>query len=98
MSGDTTKFLKTLLPVNSVDNLMSMSKIDQELEKIIDEIVTACYSDIMKHSMQHFMKLSSVEDRWRIALNIARMSYEKAILEMNKFFLEKYNTPQPPRI
>ena len=60
-----------------------------DIDKLVDDIITLCASDIIKHSMQYFINWFTIEQRKTIANAVAIKSYNKAIVEMNKYFKDK---------
>lgn len=71
----------------NADLLQEQTKEMLKFEKVIDDLVILCSSEIMRYSMQNFMEWFTREERYKIAVWIAQKSYAKAQQEiMNYFF------------
>lgn len=64
---------------------MEQKKIS-DLESAIDDLVTLCSSEIVRYSMQNFMKWFTKEERFKLARWIAMRSYTQAHNQIMDYF------------
>lgn len=71
----------------NADLLTQETKEMLKFEKVIDDLVDLCSSEIIRYSMQNFMEWFTKEQRHILAAWIARKSYTKALYEIEDYFI-----------